>query len=480
MSELKSERDLWYAARDDRTGRNQQVGNFHQVSVAIIVDPNCEENYDLQVSLVVAANILSRWCRRVSIEMPESPSVLFSTKGQSLQSVVLGLMKGADPYGEFSCGPVDENEFDHILLIGEPARVVAKPATWVRGSGWLAGVGLGVSPSFIPVGRNVVGPAFAACLGVAEIFKLANGLSQPAPYASWVSLFDYKQSTAAEGLQNPEFYTDGGFGIIDVIGCGAIGSSYVGLVGLTDIPAHFRLIDFDPVSAPNCSSSLVFSRNSAKAGVNKTEACADYLRESRITCEKFNGSYSQFVATGVPFDLPADLILCFANEQNVWATIQKNMPPLVLHATTTSSWGLNFGRHLPGLEWCILCRFGNSETGFRPPCAVGEVAPVVGKSEPVLASLPFLSPASAAIALAETMKSTMRAPRDVNNFLEFSMKKIGSRGRFMRGVRVPEPACACRSQPLTYYPDAVRKTRYWPADLARHSVQSIKNGMEDV
>jgi hypothetical protein len=41
--------------------------------------------------------------------------------------------------------------------------------------------------------ENILGACFAACLGVAEVFRHANGCAQDA-FSTWYSLFDFQKS----------------------------------------------------------------------------------------------------------------------------------------------------------------------------------------------------------------------------------------------------------------------------------------------
>lgn len=91
------------------------------------------------------------------------------------------------------------------------------------------------------------------------------------------------------------------------------------------------------------------------------------------------------------------------NEDGAWAAVPFQLPPVVLHGTTTSGWGFSAGRHIPRQEDCTLCRLPRPIAEFRGPCAEGEIG-AEPTGPPVRASLPFLSAASAALVLAEMLK----------------------------------------------------------------------------
>ena len=138
--------------------------------------------------------------------------------------------------------------------------------------------------------------------------------------------------------------------------------------------------------------------------------------------------------------------------------IQNNYPPIVLHSTTTPNWGINFGRHIPKKEWCVMCRFsGEIDNSFTPVC--GEVELEKSQSETqTLGVLPFLSPTSAVFMLAELGK--LGISEIVNqNFVQFSTKTGNS--SIIAYQRKPDPKCICKEQLIDHYPSQITVSKYW-------------------
>lgn len=463
MTAIHMNEDEWYAARDDRTKRLDDSSDFEDFSLGVIVGPDLSSDFATQAMALVSSNILARWCRNITVQMQEATSVLPGRTGVDFKAVVEKVMEEADPYGEFTFSEVSENDLDGILFIGKPERKFKKPHVWIDGSGWVAGVGHGVSSNHDSLDRdsNPIGPAFAACLGVSEIFKIANGSQNPDPYSAWYSMYDFgKTSDDPRKLLNPEYVTGFDFGRVYQVGCGAVGSSLDFLLSLTEWNAELHLIDFDKVDSTNCNRSLSFSVFDAISQERKIDSCAGILKNTKINPITFDGDYGDFISRGRYMESPPDLILSLANERNVWSDIQENYPPLVFHATTTSNWGLNFGRHTPKKEWCIWCRFSKEGTHrFVPPCSVSEISKDE-KEEPVLGALPFLSPASAILLMAEMAKIPMEGYPVNGNFVEFSMKPRGG-GMFSKGLRKPSAGCICNEQPLDIYPEQIKKSKFW-------------------
>ncbi|MEZ5199301.1 MAG: hypothetical protein R2764_23835 [Bacteroidales bacterium] len=259
---------------------------------------------------------------------------------------------GINPFIEFSIENNNDRLSRSASLIVENYLDMLPETPWINANNWLAGVGTGKNSKINSEGKNIVGASFAACLGNALLFDMFLKRKLIITIRSRYSLYDFGYSESVKHLNNPE-----NVGIINVgkilqIGCGAVGSSLAYLLSIQDWTGSLTLIDFDTVKTPNCSSSLVFSALDSVDNRLKIDCCEEILQITRVN--KFNGDYSDFLKSSL---LNYDIILCLANERNIWSTIQNNYPPIVLHATTNDSWGINMGRHIPIKEWCILCRF---------------------------------------------------------------------------------------------------------------------------
>lgn len=460
MKDFNLEINEWYSLRDDRTRRVNGVSGFENFSLGVIIGADADRT-SIQSTALVALNILSRWCRKIRIQIDSSINLCIpNRKGQNFISYLKQLMFNADPYGEFSFGNVIEKDFDQILIIGQTEKSFRKPCIYITGVGWVAGVSFGKPcPPTFAESDCIVGPAFAACLGVAEIFRQAIGLTPPDRYTSYYSLYDFSNSESQGDLYNPIVTDVPEFGRIYQIGCGAVGSSLDFLLSLTNWKASIQLIDDDKVDFTNCNRSMAFGALEAYAGRRKVDVCADILNSSHFSSDIFNGKYNDFVRTGRCIDSPPDIILCLANEDAIWSTIQNNLPPFVLHATTTPNWGLNFGRHIPKKEWCILCRFSNDiKHSFTPVCGEG-ILESNDRAESIQGVLPFLSPAASVLILAEMAKMCLDEYPISENFVQFSMKD--PQNTFLRINRGPDSKCLCNDQSTDFYPAQIRNGRFW-------------------
>ncbi|GAA4459326.1 hypothetical protein GCM10023189_32870 [Nibrella saemangeumensis] len=373
------------------------------------------------------------------------------------------LYRQANPFGNFTVTAEVKGTPDYHLFIGGQNKQVdhLNNGIWIDGSGWLAGFGSGRSSvSELTYNKhNPIGPAFAACLGVAEVFRRAIGEAQPDRFSSWYSLFDFEHSEDHSTLSDASYPDTFDLGRVYEVGCGAIGSSFAYLLSLTNWRSTIHFIDFDPVDYPNLSSSLLFTAQHAEQQTNKAQICQELLATTAHIPHAFDGDYSQFVEQGQLTKYPPDLIVCFANDRNVWSTIQANYPPLTFHATTTKSWGINFGRHIPEREWCIMCRFHKEvEHTYVPVCGQVEVPKPKTPAQETLAILPFLSPASAIIVLAELAKLDSASYPVNENFIEYSFKR--HRGFFLSTNNGPKRCYVCKDQSQAIYEMISSSSKY--------------------
>ncbi len=431
------------------------TSDYRVAAVSVIISEQSLEDYNGQVMSVVAANILGRWASSINFSIPRDARCLLPGAPESFFDYLEKTVAQSGLNCKFTINSqVDETDLRlHVGPTDENNMI------WISASGWVAGCGFnekcdGGSQS-APSGFAA---SFAACLGVAELFRRA--LGQPrTPFKVWYSLYNYEQGIDRSALQNPAILGGCDFGILHIIGSGAIGSCFAYLLTLAhDIKGSAHLIDHDEIDAPNIPASLVFSLSQVGGNVKKVDACAR-LSNSNIELLPFPDDYEAFIKSGRHRTSPADVILCFANERNIWSTIQHNCPPVVLHATTSPNWGTNFGRHIPEKDWCILCRFGSQLVSTVPlDCAKGELPSRTEQKR--YGVLPFLAAASASIAFAELYKMYMlENHQDHSNFVEFSMKNSVTS---FDGWNRPSKSCdVCREQNPKIYPSFVKSSKLW-------------------
>ncbi len=92
MSIRSNDANTWYQTRDDRTKRVPGVTINKDYSVGVLVDRDVVSSCPTQIMSLIALNILSRWCRNVTIDVPDDTiCILPISKGQNLSKMLLGL-----------------------------------------------------------------------------------------------------------------------------------------------------------------------------------------------------------------------------------------------------------------------------------------------------------------------------------------------------------------------------------------------------
>lgn len=457
----------WYKLRNDRTNRIDNILLDSNAKIISVIVRKYSTLND-QAMAICIANILSRWCRRIIFYIPEDiPCQFKKWDGMKLHEVILKLTNDSDPHGEFSIKAIDDFIETNIKIsIGSTTN---DKEFWIDSEGWIAGFGYGSSDrekvnEIEIVDNNVVGAIYASSIINSAVFSYyINGI-EPVHFHKWITLVDFETSHQKDGLKNPAIPKAFDIGNIWQIGAGAVGSSFDFILSLFPVSGSIHIIDYDEVEIANTSSSLVFSAKNAQDEIKKVTACENALDSNHnlSVVPVSNKDYSNFLSE-IDFDNNyPDLILCFANEKNVWSTIQYNDPPTVLHATTSSNWGVNFGRHIPFDEWCIVCRFGIKDYEFTPVCSSS--TDVNNKEEEKLGILPFLSPMAAVLVFTELLKLSLGKSFDYpnnQNFIQLSLKNVeNSSPQFLH--RKPKANCPiCADQNRYSYHFGYKMSKYY-------------------
>lgn len=424
-------KEEWYSLRNDRTNRVDEVLlNDYSKRVGVILhETSIKIN---QSASLLFLNTLSRWCRRISIQ---TCNLSLTSTGSNFEDALASTINDADKYVDLKFEKIDRENCDYIVEIGAD-KISDSDVFWLDFNGWISGFGCGKKSYNLKNNRdsnNIIGASFAAASLNAEIFALYLGINNKEIYETYYSLFNFEKKESPINLKNPTINTSLNFGNIWQVGCGAVGSNFDYLLSLMDVNAKISLIDYDVIDIFNTSSSLVFNSNDVlnNEGVKKVDRCYELLSDHpSIVIEKTDGDFSEFIDQRNLKDAQEkkypDVVLCFANERNVWSSIQYNEPPYVLASTTSRNWTVNFFRHIPFTERCIVCTFGAKPHQFKPVCSQGVEVTSDGAVEK-LGSLPFLSLTAATLVLAELIKLSLlkdkKYPANAN-FLQIWFKKI--------------------------------------------------------
>jgi hypothetical protein len=304
---------------------------------------------------------------------------------------------------------------------------------------------------------NPLSASFAACLGNAELFRWSNKMNSSGN-CKWYDL--YNMRTSSQKIANDKkFNSDISFGRMHLVGCGAIGSSFTFLLSFTNWEGKILFVDMDmEIEGHNTSSSLLFTKKQVENKINKVNTCAQYLNGSKIKTEVFADDYSKYPYEHSSVEKSADLIMCFANDNNIWSTIQNIYPPIVFHATTSKAWGINIGRHIPLIDHCLMCTFQDLiKVKYVPICAEGEMPAIQQPKEAHTAILPFLSPAAAILTLSSLAQLLDEETNE--NSLEFNMST--AEGIFLKEYYSPLGCYVCKNQKQSTCETLNQNSKFW-------------------
>jgi hypothetical protein len=396
----------FYAERDHRTQLEvNEIHSYAHMPVEIHIDQELASDVTLQRITLLAANLTARWARNVRVFVPhtELAPELRICGDRHLDVRVRREMEEADPFGEFHVGNLVSSRSSLRLFVGSSTHLSLTENDYVvDATGWTALGSRGGSQSKYDR-QKAAAPvaALAAAIGSGDLFKRAVGH----PQTEWLrqviwSTWDHRL-TDNPSVNDPVVPEFADLGNLLLAGVGAIGSALLYILGLMPLGGRVTILDRDRVETSNLNRSPLFTATDVLLSRNKTDIASDFLRSCGIQTQVLQGTWRQHCQDigSTVFDVWVSL----TNEDGAWAEVPFQLPPVVLHGTTTSGWGIGFGRHVPRVEDCTACRLPRPHAEFRGPCAEGEITKS-DNFESVRASLPFLSSASAALIAVELLK----------------------------------------------------------------------------
>jgi hypothetical protein len=447
----------FYRLRDDRTNRLTPSRDFHRLRVRLAAGTPTVHTACGQMQLLVAANLLARWCRSVEFAFPDAPlpAPLQAEGHATLHRRVLAEVREADPFGRFSFDPDSAGAAQYTLRVGG-GPIPGLTDFSILAEGWVVRAGQG-DLALLSNGpeTNPAVAAFAACVGVADAFKVATG--QPAESRVREAVIDLLTLRLGAPL-------DGGvpappvpviLGKTQIVGLGSVGSAVVYLLMMLTFSGRILLIDHDILKVENLNRSPLFG--TTDLGRKKVHVAAGHLAH-RVPVEAFEGRYDEFVASAGRKPGDMDLLLPLANEFGVRPIIENNYPPLQIYGTTTPDWGINYHRHIPLREDCSVCRFPptveEQQGVFR--CSEGEVETEAG--EHVDAAFPFLSMGAASLVVADLIRLQMPGYPLTPNFAFLDLK--GPLEFILTNPKRPKTGCLCAGRSKAIHESYAATTRF--------------------
>jgi hypothetical protein len=454
MNTFSTSSEDFYKLRDDRTNRCSYSRKYQNTACKVHVSPPAASTPTAQTMLLVAANLLSRWCRKVTIIMPpvEVHPELGVGSGDFAE-LVLAQMHDADPFGDFQIVVGGDVTAQVALCVGGDSRSRSSPATvFIDASGWLASIStrrlirLPTSND-----RNRIGAIAAASLGVAQVFKIA--VEMPSTQYLHEGILDVFRIDWSQDSRQEPWPLDLNVGNMLMVGAGSVGSSAAYCMRLSGLAGAISIVDRDRIKVENFNRSPLFGHRTV--GLPKVDAVADFLAGSALCATAIPIWWDEFVRQRERSSFDFDVWLPLANEFGVRLAMQHNVPPLMIHASTTANWGVNHGRHIPGRDDCLADRFPVEVSSHNLTCATGQVE----TSETVMdAALPFASLFAGLLIAADLARAQLPEYPQVPNFALFDW--YGPLDMIQAWDRNPRVGCICREQGRSFHERFNGSTKY--------------------
>jgi len=365
-------------------------------------------------------------------------------------------MQDADPFGLFEFAGEAPGGATVQLHVGEDFTPRAPRHAAVSAAGWLASLSRSGADALPAVGGdNCLGAVAAACLGVAQIFKMAAGLPDDRLLADGtLDIFRLRRLDADAPAQDHPYVPTPDLGRLLMVGAGSVGSAAAYCLRLMSARGDLAVVEKDVVKVENFNRSPIFGR--AVYGWGKAHAVAAHLAGSNLSVTPYEVWWDEFVRMHGRAPNEFDVWLPLANEFGVRWAMQNNYPPLIVQASTTSNWGVNHGRHLFGRDDCLADRFPSEAPPEAMQCSTAEVP---SDGEHVDAALPFLSMFAGLLVAAELARLQLPSYPQAPNFALFDFG--GELTEIQAWDMKPRQGCACLRQSAALHARFNGATRYY-------------------
>jgi hypothetical protein len=440
-------RQGWLNERNDRSLRYAGRVLPQDRPILLRLPSESARSYDGQVSVIVAATLLSRMTPAVAFDVPAVDiAAPLPWTGSKLPDRLCEIAFAADPGGAFEARGARDG--DYILTFGKSQSVAT-----VHGSGWNAFVGPSESSLPDSLELNPIGPALASIVAVARLFALQ---MKPLDGPHLLNAFNWKNEIAHPGMN---FDATRDLGSIWSIGTGSVGTAALYFLTLATHQFSSALFDMDFAKIHNLDRSPIFTARDADLQTKKVHATAAYLRSlgvRDVTPEPEPLDKSDIWLSrqaGMP-----DIVIAAANERDVRSLIERSMPPLQIYGTTGANWEASVIRHIPLVDACSCCLFPPNTQELPTVCATGETKSPTG-GEAVDAALPFLSFAAGLMAAAEILKASLPGyPFSPSRTTLYTHPQV--QPRFVSSNLALRPGCLCGNRRSSVHGAMTQGSRY--------------------
>jgi hypothetical protein len=415
--------------------------------IALRVDPAYAARFETQVSLIVAANLLSRMTTNLAFDIPDVPlHKALPWQNKTLAQLIRYEVCLNRPDQHYQFRTPDKN--DYVLNIGPKGGRVN-----VHSSGWFAFVGTSSSPLSPNIVLNPIGACLASIMAVTLLFD-----TTPRPITRNYVFDAFQWRVNCEMFTEYHYTAFPALGDLWFLGIGSVGSCALYFLSLATRHYFPTLIDMDDVQIENMDRSAIFRME--HQGLDKVEAARRFLSSICIhdvrteACSFSDSLFRQERQSGEP-----DIFISAANEDDVRHTIEQSMPPIQIYATTGNAWQTTLFRHIPQVDACSCCVFPPEEHVSDSICGGGEVTDRnTGKK--IDASLPFLSFMAGLMAAAEILKLSISGYPFTHNKVTFRASHKKKNPNFVEQLYGKRKGCVCQYRHSDIHQTLIAGSKY--------------------
>ncbi|MCA9456986.1 MAG: ThiF family adenylyltransferase [Nitrospira sp.] len=415
--------------------------------IALRVHPRHATRFETQVSLIVAANLLSRMTLNIVFDIPAAPiHEALPWQNKSLAQLIQHEVCLNRPDQNYQFRPVQPE--DYILNIGPEGGPVN-----IHSCGWFAFIGASCSSLPQQDGLNPIGAALASIIAITLLFDIT---PQPIRRDYIFDSFDWK-SDCKDFMKRP-YNNFSSVGNLWFLGLGSVGSSTLYFLSLATQNFNPTLIDMDQVKIENLDRSPIF--RAEHVGLTKVRTAELFLNSIGVkTVRTESVPFSQSQARQNRQIGEPDVFISAANEHDVRHTIELGMPPIQVYTTTGNEWQTTLLRHIPFVDPCSCCIFPPEAHQSESVCGGGEI-PIKETGEKIDAAFPFLSFMAGLMTAAEILKLTISGYPFNHHKITFWASHKKKAPRFVSQKRQKRLGCVCQTRHNDIHQKIISGSKY--------------------
>ena len=303
-----------------------------------------------KITLELSANLLARLYPTVAL-LPNGP------EAERLLSELVALMLKINPDIELVDSPA---RLSVCLAVGDSPLAAPPPAESlvnIGSDGWCASLdpdsAVGSGNSNIPFGA-----AAAACIGVANVFRIIFGAHLPggAPDKRLsLSLLDYSITRNGAVLANPALGPVD-FGKTYLVGLGAIGNGAIWTLSkMRELQGRLHLVDDETLDLTNLQRYVLATQAHLNPPVDKVLFAAEALKETGLVVAPHPTSWGQYQREAANWYLERVAVALDSAEAR--CAVQASLPKWLVNSWTQQG-DLGISRHdFAGEHACLVCLY---------------------------------------------------------------------------------------------------------------------------